>query len=311
MNIYRNFDSSNYNPDSIVTVGTFDGVHLGHREIIQFLNSLKNKREQRSVILTFEPHPQLVLKNKGREIKLLSSASEKIDAFESLGVDAVFITEFTNEFASTSAEDFLKKYLINGTGLSHLVLGYDHNFGRNREGNYDMLNSLSGRYGFKLHKVDELKIGSDRVNSTTIRHLLENGEVERAAVLLGYNYGFSGKVVVGDRRGSTIGFPTVNIEITDPHKQIPKNGVYFVKVRTKEGSYYGMMNIGLRPTVSDSGNIFIEANLFDFNKNIYGEEIKVSFLKYIREEKKFSSLDELVKQLNIDRETCRNILANN
>lgn len=306
MKIYRNLDKSHFYKDSIVTVGTFDGVHLGHREVIATLNNLKYENS-RTVVVAFDPHPQLILQNKNTEIKLLSTIDEKIKTFEKLGIDVLYILEFTKEFAMTSAEDFLNEYLVCGTGLKHLVLGYDHSFGKNREGNFETLSKLTKKYDFELHKVSEFSLGS-KISSTAIRNFLLSGEVEKAAELLGDDYSFSGLVVSGDRRGNTIGFPTANVFVNDVHKLIPKNGVYFVEVEIANKKYSGMMNIGKRPTVSNSEDIFIEVNIFDFNKDIYGEDIKVILKHYIRDEKKFGSLDELVKQLNTDKENCLNFL---
>jgi len=304
MKILRNLDQSYYDKHSIVTVGTFDGVHKGHRVVIDKLHELKEKFGCRSVVLTFDPHPQLILKNRSTEIKLLSTTDEKLEIFQNLGVDVVYVLKFTKEFSSTSAEEFLKKYLVDGIGLEHLVLGFDHSFGKNREGNLETLKALTEKYDFDLYKVEEFK-GESRINSTSIRNLLKSGDLKKAREILGDDYSFEGTVVTGDRRGKTIGFPTANVKVSDEHKLIPRNGVYFVKVMVVEGEYFGMMNIGTRPTVSTGNEIFIEVNIFNFDKNIYGKKIKVVFKEYIRDEKKFNSLDELVNQLNKDKEECK------
>jgi riboflavin kinase/FMN adenylyltransferase len=303
MKIFRNLDKSNYDKHSIVTVGTFDGVHKGHRVVIDKLHDLKEKFGCRSVVVTFDPHPQLILKNRSNEIKLLSTTHEKLEMFQVLGVDVVYVLRFTKEFSSTSAEEFLKKYLVDGIGLEHLVLGFDHSFGKNREGNFESLNALTDKYGFDLYKVDEYK-GESKINSTSIRNLLMNGDLSGAREILGDDYSFEGTVVTGDKRGSTIGFPTANVKVSDSHKLIPKNGVYSVKVIAENHEYFGMMNIGTRPTVSTGNEIFIEVNIFNFNKDIYGKKIKVVLKEYIRDEMKFNSLDELVNQLNKDKEKC-------
>lgn len=310
MKIYRHLDKSNYDKKSIVTVGTFDGVHRGHRVVIDKLQELKNKFGGRTVIVTFDPHPRLVLKNRANEIKLLSTTHERLEVFEQLGVDVVYVLKFTTEFSEHSAEEFLKEYLVEGIGLEHLVLGFDHSFGKNREGNYESLEKLTGKYNFDLYKVEELK-GESRINSTTIRNLLSEGNLPKAKEILGADYTFEGKIVTGDRRGSTIGFPTANVHLSDEHKLLPKNGVYFVKVVLEQGEFYGMMNIGYRPTVSSGKDIYIEVNIFDFDKDIYGQKIKVVLKDYIRDEKKFNSLDDLVKQLSKDKEDCKKHLINN
>jgi len=305
MVIYRNLDKSHYDKKSIVTVGTFDGIHLGHREIISKINELKKQGGFRSVVVTFDPHPQLILKNKSDGIKLLSTIEEKIDTFDKLGIDVLYVLEFTRGLAETHAEEFLEKYLVNGIGLSHLVLGFDHSFGKNREGNFETISSLTSRYGFEVHKVEEFK-GDTSINSTTIRKMLLDGEVEHAAKLLGSDYSFEGTVVQGDRRGSTIGFPTANLRVDDAHKLIPKNGVYAVKVDVGGITRNGMMNIGNRPTVSEGNDIFIEVNIFDFDKDIYGSKIRVHARKYLRGERKFGSVDELIAQLKKDKENSIN-----
>ena len=309
MEILKTLDRKYYDKKSVVTVGTFDGVHRGHRIVIDKVRELKNPCGCRSVILTFDPHPQLILRSKHSEIKLLSTTEEKLEIFKSLGIDVVYILEFTKEFASTSAEDFLKKYLVEGIGLSHLVLGFDHSFGKNREGNYETLKPLTSVYGFELDKVGEFR-GESKINSTAIRLLLAEGNAEKAAEILGAYYSFSGEVVAGDRRGNTIGFPTANVKIADEHKLVPKNGVYLVQVTIGGLSYFGMMNIGNRPTVRENSEVFIEVNIFDFNAGIYGRKIKVSLIKYIRDERKFASLDKLVVQLNIDKLKCQKLLTN-
>jgi len=309
MLVIKEGDKSCYNKNSVVTVGTFDGIHLGHRKIISDLHKIKNEKNLRSVVVTFDPHPQFILKNKHKSIKLLSTIEEKLNEFELLGVDLVYVLNFTKEFAGISAESFYKNHLIEKIGLTDIVLGYDHNFGKNREGNYDTLKDFSKIFGFNVHKVEEFKINGDRINSTTIRNLLNNGDVEKASSLLGNNYRFSGKVVFGDKRGSTIGFPTANIQPLSEYKLIPKNGVYFVSAEVRGKKYFGMMNIGNRPTISENKKeLFLEVNLFGFDENIYDEIIKIDFIKFIREENKFSSIDELVSQLNKDRETCKKFI---
>lgn len=307
MQVIREDENNCYNKNSVVTVGTFDGIHLGHKKIISDLIEIKKERNLRSVVVTFDPHPQLILKNKHHTIKILSTTEEKIKEFEKLGVDLVFIINFTKDFSETNAEDFYKNYLIEKIGLKDIVIGYDHNFGKNREGNYKTLKNFSTKYGFNVHKVDEYKINGERTNSTTIRNLLIEGNVEKASQILGYNYYFTGTVVTGDKRGKKIGFPTANIKPISEYKLIPKNGVYFVSAEINNAKHYGMMNIGNRPTIADLKEIFIEVNIFDFDSDIYNETIKIEFLNYLREEKKFSSIEELIAQLNKDKEICKKL----
>lgn len=308
MLVIKDSDKPEYNKNSVVTVGTFDGIHLGHKKIISDLIKIKNEKNLRSVVVTFDPHPQIILRNKNVEIKLLSTTEEKLLEFEKLGIDLVYILNFTKEFSEIRAEDFYKHYLIDTVGLTDIVFGYDHNFGRNREGNYDTLKDFSKKYGIETHKVDEFKINGDKVNSTTVRSFLQEGDVEKVVYILGHNYYLTGKVVYGDKRGSSIGFPTANIRPFSEYKLIPKNGVYFVSVEVKGKKYSGMMNIGKRPTIAEQSGIFLEVNIFNFNENIYDENIKVEFVKYLRDEKKFNSLDELVSQLNKDKENCNELI---
>jgi riboflavin kinase/FMN adenylyltransferase len=278
-------------------------VHLGHRKIIEDLNDIKTAKNLRSVIVTFDPHPQIILRNKHhKEIKILSTIEEKIGLFEKYGIDLVYIINFTYEFSQTIAENFYKDYLIDNIGLTDIVLGFDHNFGKNREGNYETLNTLSEKYSFDVHRVEEFKVDGEHINSTRIRNLLYDGEIEKATGLLGDYYGLEGKV--GDKRGRQIGFPTANIEPLSSYKLIPKNGVYLVCVEINNIRYFGMMNIGYRPTVSDIPKIILEANIFDFNSDIYGKIIIINFIDYLREEKKFNSLEELKGQIIKDKEEC-------
>jgi len=311
MNIIRGLNTDTdtqggkyFDSNSIITVGTFDGLHLGHRKIIDILVHSGNEKNLRKVVVTFEPHPRLVLKkaNKPGEIKILTTLDEKISIFESYGIDTIFVIDFTMEFASTPAEKFYKIYLIDKIGLSYLVVGYDHMFGKNREGSIVTIKSLSEEYKFNVLRVEEFKLDSHIVSSTLIRKLLLDTNVKEASELLGRNYSLTGKVIYGDRRGKTMGFPTINIKPSDENKLIPGNGVYFVKVYVNDNYYFGMMNIGYRPTVNDEQKIFSEIHILDFNKDIYGEIVTVEFIDFLRHEKKFSSLEELTKQLNKDKQ---------
>ena len=306
MKVITEKDNLEFDRKSVVTVGTFDGVHIGHRQIIEKLNEIKKLRGLRSVLVTFEPHPRIVLKNHG-EVKILTTLDEKLKIFESLGIDIVFLISFTKEFASTSAEDFYKNYLIEKTGLSELVLGYDHTFGKNREGNFGLLRDLSVKYNFGIHKIEEYKLGDEHVSSTVIRKAILSGDVKQASKLLGSEYILSGKVIQGDRRGATLGFPTANLKPDSDYKLIPGNGVYVVTSEIGGKEYYGMMNIGTRPTVEGSTGYHLEVHFFDFDKDIYGEMITVKFIDFIRAEQKFDSLETLMGQLKKDKQYTLNI----
>lgn len=294
--------------NSIVTVGTFDGLHLGHKKILDTLASKGDDINLRKVVVTFDPHPRLVLRNKDRkEIKLLTSTEEKLTYFQSLGIDVVFIIKFTEEFAKTSSEDFFKNYLIEKIGLKFLVIGYDHTFGKNREGNFETVKLLSRKYNFDFLRVDELRINNEIVSSTVIRNLIIRRDIEKASVFLGRNYCIIGKVIYGDKRGQKLGFPTANLDIIDENKLIPPDGVYAVKVFIGKQNYLGMMNIGVRPTVNKNAQVlnnakkYLEVHILGFHGDIYNEIIKVEFIKFIREEKKFDSIEKLVEQLELDK----------
>jgi riboflavin kinase/FMN adenylyltransferase len=310
MKVIRDFESVEYNKNSVITIGTFDGIHLGHRKIIDSVHEIRNSKNLRSIIVTFEPHPQIVLKNKAHDIKLLSTLEEKLEMFERLGIDMVYVINFTKEFSQNTAEEFYKKFIFDKFGLSDIVIGYDHMVGRNREGGFKTLKKLSGEYDFNIHKIDELKINGYTVSSTVIRNMLLASSVKDAAMLLCDYYPFTGEVIYGDKLGRKIGFPTANIKPLSEYKLIPKNGVYLVLSEIKGKKYYGMMNIGVRPTVTEGLNKTNEIYFMDFNNDIYGEILKIKFLDFIREEKKFNSVNELKQQIEKDKEVSIDLINN-
>lgn len=302
MLVVKGFDKNFYNRNSVVSVGTFDGVHLGHRKILEEVLRIKNKKLLRSVIITFDPHPQIVLKSKGPDLKILTTTEEKLNILEQVGIDVVYVIEFNKQLAQTSAEDFLGKYLFETIGVEHLVIGYDHTFGKNREGNYETLKEISGSYGFQTTKVKEFRLEEERVSSSVIRKLLQTNNITKANKMLGYPYSLTGTVVTGDKRGLTIGFPTANLKINSPDKLIPGKGVYLVSVLFSEHRFFGMMNIGNRPTISNVGEVCLEVHLFNFTGDLYGKNLTVQFLDFLRNEIKFDSIQALTKQLNYDKE---------
>ncbi len=303
MVVSRDLDKKHFDKNTIVTVGTFDGVHLGHRKIIESLSNIASENKLRKAVVTFEPHPRIVLSDNNAGIKILTTLSEKINLLEELGIDIIYVINFTKEFASTSAIDFYKNILIDTIGLSHLVLGYDHMFGKNREGSIETIKPLSQKYHFTYHRVDEFRIHNEIVSSSAIRKLLTVNDIIKANEFLGSPYLLEGEVIIGDKRGRQIGFPTANIKPLEPHKLIPARGVYYVKVAAPDGNEYdGMMNVGYRPTVRFESEMFLEVNIFGFDKNIYGDTIRIKFIEYLRDEIKFSSLDALVSQLKKDKE---------
>ncbi len=308
MQVFRDFISLQRNDLTVITLGTFDGVHCAHREILKKVLELSKEKSARSFIVTFDPHPQEVLKNKSPDIKILTTTAEKLKLFEEIGIQNVLIIKFTEEFSKTHAKDFYKDIIYSKTGICDLVIGYDHVFGRNREGDFGTLQELGKELNFSVHRVEEIDIDGIKVSSTNIRHFLAEGDVEKANRLLGHKYGFEGIIVDGDKQGRTLGYPTANVEPSALNKLIPGDGVYCVKISLGNEMHYGMMNIGFRPTLTEGIKKVMEVNIFDFNKDIYGEKIYIYFLTRLRSEVKFNSKDELLNQLGKDKEQSINYL---
>jgi riboflavin kinase/FMN adenylyltransferase len=302
MNVYNDINEITKDPKTVITIGTYDGLHLAHRQVINKVTSLAKEKGFRSFIVTFEPHPQEVLKNKTPDIKLLTAIDEKLRLFEKAGIENVLVIKFTEEFSKTEAREFYEKYLFGGIGLSDIVIGYDHLFGRNREGSFETLKELGNEFGFKIHRVDEIDVEGKPVSSTRIRHALADGNIEEANKLLGHEYGFDGIVVEGDKVGRTIGYPTVNLKPVKENKVMPKEGIYCVRVIHNSKEYYGMMYHGFRPTLSEVIKRALEVHIFDFDKSVYGEKLTISFLIRLRDDKKFNSKEELIAQIDKDKE---------
>jgi riboflavin kinase/FMN adenylyltransferase len=292
---------------TIVTIGTFDGVHIGHQKIIsQLLNASKNKNET-SVLLTFFPHPRMVLQ-KDSNIKLINTIDEKINLLEKIGLEELIIHPFNREFSRLTALEFVRDILVHKLNISKLIIGYDHHFGKNREGNFEQLLEYGGMFDFEVEEIPAQNINDISVSSSKIRTALIDGDIERANKYLDYNFMLSGKVVAGNNLGSKINFPTANIHIEQDYKLIPKNGVYIVKSIIFSVAYFGMLNIGNRPTI-DGKQQTIEVHFFNFDKNIYEENIQIELLKFIRDEEKFESIEALKNQLIEDEITIKNIIS--
>jgi len=291
---------------AVLTIGTFDGVHLGHSEIIhQLVNEAKSVHGT-SVVLTFFPHPKHIVGNKEEVILLLNTLEEKIELLSKAGVDHLVVTPFTAAFAELSAESYIKDFLIKSFNPHTLIIGYDHRFGKNRMGDFKMLEAFSVEFGYKVIEVSEHLLTNIKISSTQIRKQLLLGKVEQANALLGYQYFFSGTVIDGEKRGRTIGFPTANLKINDTEKLIPADGVYAVdvKIEGSKSQYKGMINMGSKPTFECQVKS-IEVNIFEFNEMIYGKKLTV-YLKFkIRDEVKFESVEALVSQLKEDREKAK------
>lgn len=304
MKIHENFSDFQDIPHAVVTIGTFDGVHLGHRKILHRLRFLADQSGGETVLITFWPHPRMVLRPETHNIRLLSTYDEKNRLLEAYGIDHLVSIPFTKAFSETTSEEFIHHILIEKIQTKILVIGYDHKFGKGREGGFDHLRANQEKYGFALEEIPREDIDSIGISSTKIRQALEEGDILSANSFLGGPYDISGTVVQGKQIGRAIGFPTANIAIRDPNKLIPKDGAYIVSALVEGKVLKGMLNIGQRPTL-DGLNKTIEVHLFDFDSTIYGLDIRISFLDFLRPEKKFPSLAELKEQLNRDKETAK------
>lgn len=307
MNVYYGIQEFKKLENAVVTSGTFDGVHLGHQKILKRLNEVAELTNGESVVITFYPHPRSVISPDNQIVKLLSTLEEKIELLEKSGVNNLLIVPFTREFSELSSEEFIQKILIETIGTKTLVIGYDHRFGKNREGGFDYLKLNKEKYGFGIEEISRQDIENVGVSSSKIRKALQEGDVPSADHFLGRNYSLSGVIVKGRQLGRTIGFPTANIQVREIAKLIPSDGVYAVKVYYNDEAFGGMLNIGNRPTVDGTFQT-VEVNIFEFDQEIYGEKLTIEFLQKIRNEQKFNGLDELKTQIAKDKITCKEIL---
>ena len=294
----------------MVTIGTFDGVHLGHQKVILRLQEFAKKHDGETVIFTFHTHPRVITSPNENNLRLLTTLDEKIKLFEKYGIDHLIIYTFDKSFSELSYSEFVEKLLVEKIGTHCLVVGYDHKFGKNREGGFDYLKKCAEKFKFEIERLDALLVEEDSVSSTKIRNALQNGEIEKANHYLGYQFTLHGTVVEGKQLGRKLGFPTANIETSDKNKIIPGYGVYAVKVELNGADYNGMLNIGTRPTFNNNAdNRSIEVNIFDFEGDIYGKEITLAFVGKIRDEQKFDNIEMLVTQLEKDKIEALLILA--
>jgi riboflavin kinase / FMN adenylyltransferase len=300
MKIYHgleDFVKLNY---AVVTSGTFDGVHVGHQKILRRLQEIAQTCGGETVVITFWPHPRLVLHPEDTTLKLLNTFEEKAEYLRELGINHLIRIPFTKEFSQLSGEDFIHSILVDTIGTKKLVIGYDHHFGKNREGSFEQLKADAPRYGFEVEEIPKQEVDHLGVSSTLIRKALEEGNVDIATPLLGKPYSITGRVVPGDKLGRILGFPTANVEIDTKFKLIPSDGIYAVTVKHEHSPYQGMMYIGNRPTINGSKRN-IEVNIFDFNKEIYGEAITIYFHKLLRSDTRFQNLEQLKEQLAQDK----------
>jgi riboflavin kinase / FMN adenylyltransferase len=294
--------------NTVVTIGMFDGLHLGHRLMIQQTIAIAHQQQAQSVVITFWPHPRLVLGKDNGSLRFLTSLEERTLIFSQLGVDHLVIIPFDKQLASLTALEFIEQVLVPKIGMKHLVVGFNHRFGRDghlQEANYE---SIGHRFGFGVTRVGAVTLNGEKASSSVIRHLLSEGSVVQANQLLGYNYTVTGRVVGGQRLGRTIGYPTANIEVEEPAKLIPLDGVYACKVHLLGRNFNGMLNIGYRPTVSKQlDSRTVEVHVFDFNGDIYSEEVSISFVERIRNEMQFAGIEALKDQLKNDERLVRAI----
>lgn len=299
MKLFHSINDFQSDKKTILTLGTFDGVHIGHKKILERITQQTENGKYESLVLTFFPHPRMVLQEKS-EIKLLNTISEKTKLLENTGIENLVIHPFNENFSRLTAEEFVHSILVDQFHIHKIIIGHDHRFGRNRTANIDNLIAFGAEYGFEVEQITAQEIQDVSVSSTKIRNALNEGNMNLANEYLGYNYFLTGHVVKGKQLGRTIGFPTANIQIEENYKLIPKNGVYAAKALIKDQEVFGMMNIGFNPTVNGEKQS-IEIHLFDFNEDIYDEKIEVSLLHYLREEQKFGSVELLKSQLNQDK----------
>ena len=306
MKVFENILEYKPSRKSIVTIGTFDGVHIGHRKIITDMVAKGEKENLISILLTFFPHPRMVLQ-KDSNIKMIDTINEKKKIFKKLGVEVLIIQPFTKDFSRMSAIKFTRDILVNSLKVSKLMIGYDHRFGRNREATVKTLKSFGLDYNFKVDEIPAQDIESISVSSTKVRKAIRSGDFKLVNKFLSRPFNLSGKIIKGDELGRKIGYPTANLKIFEKYKLKPQNGVYLTRTKLKKQTYFGMMNIGIRPTISAKNNQ-IETHLFDFNGNLYGHEMTLEILEKIREEKKFKSIEKLKIQLDVDKKHCQKLI---
>ena len=308
MEVYDSIEKFSGVKNPAVTIGTFDGVHLGHQKIIQQLRESADSVKGESVILTFYPHPRMVLFPEDDDLKLLSTEEEKKELLEKFGVAHLIVHPFTKKFSRITYTEYVRDILVNKIKVKKLIIGYNHHFGRNREGSFQQLKKLAPVYGFELEKIPAQVVNKIEISSTKIRKALESGDIKTANKFLGYEYSVKGKVIKGKGLGKQLGYPTANIHIEEKQKLIPADGIYAVTVQYEQKMYSGMMSIGFNPTVNGDKKT-IEVNIFDFEKDIYGENIRIFFRQKLRDEKKFDSLEALKKAIDKDKENSLKILS--
>lgn len=310
MRIFRDFNDIDFDKNTVLTVGTFDGVHRGHKKILNRLNEISKAENLRTVVLTMDPHPQIVLQKKDRPpIALLTNINERIIEFDKAGIDNCIVMTFSYEFSQIPAEAFIREYLFKKVGMKKILIGYDHMFGKNRDGDENLLNRLGSELGFEVERIEAMQENEEIISSTKIRNAIKGQEIEKANEMLGYDYMVQGTVVKGDGRGRELGFPTANITPPNIYKLMPANGIYIVSSIIDKQNYYGLASIGTRPTFHNQKISTLEVYFLDLDKDLYGKELYVHFLKFIRDEKKFNGAEELIVEMQKDKAFALNYLA--
>lgn len=308
MLIIQNTEHFRIESPTIVTIGTFDGVHLGHQQILNRLKELKHTANLQTVVLTFNPHPRKILFPEQKDLKLITLIDEKLELLENYGVDIAVVYPFSKEFSQIESHDYIEKILLHQLNTKYMVIGYDHKFGKNRSGNIVNLKKLSKKNQIIIEEIDAKDIDNIAISSSKIRKAIEEGNIDKALEYLGHKFFLNAKVIKGKQLGVKIGFPTANLKLESDEKIIPKIGVYFVELIVETISYYGMMNVGHNPTIDNDVNLKLEVHIFDFEKDIYFKNVKVNFIKRLRDEKKFNSIEDLKNQLIVDKKTCLQLL---
>ncbi len=308
MKVFNSIESFKSDKKTIATIGTFDGVHIGHRKILDKLTTAAEDSDYESLLLTFFPHPRMIVQPEA-DIKLLNTIHEKQELLKEIGLDNLIIHPFDIKFSNLEAEEFVKTVLVDSFNIHKIIIGYDHRFGKNRSANIDDLIKFGEKYNFEVEQIQVKELDDVSISSTKIRNALAEGNIKLANSYLGYNYTLGGKVVLGKQLGRTIGYPTANIEIAESYKLIPKIGVYAVTCTIHGKKSCGMMNIGFNPTVNGK-ELTVEINFFNFERDIYGEFLQISILERIRNEQKFGGLQELKNQLSQDEQTARQMCQN-
>lgn len=307
MKVHYSTDQLPVFSNAVVTIGTFDGVHIGHRQIIRHLVAEAAAVKGESVIITFHPHPRKIVSSVITGVRLINTLSERIELLEKTGIDHLVVVPFTDYFANQTAGEYIRDFLFGNFHPHTIIIGYDHRFGKERSGDYKLMEEMATVYNYQLKEIPEHLLDAVKVSSTNIRNAILHSKIEEANRLLGYPFFFEGEVVHGDKIGRTIGYPTANLKCTDEEKIVLGDGIYAVYVDHDKERYKGMMSIGFRPTVNGRKRV-TEVNLFDFDKTIYGEILRVSVIKYLRSEEKFSGLDELKEQLHRDKANSLEVL---